>query len=57
MIEGHSFDKSDKYMKNHSGNSRLLIDLLRLIPSYSAENSFRKKKQIIKRKHGGQRKL
>ena len=42
-----SMDKSDNNIKDWNENSRLLIDLLRLIPNYSDRNSFRKKKQLI----------
>lgn len=41
-------DKPDNVLKNRSGNSRMLVDLLRLIPNYSDKKSFRKKKQLIK---------
>ncbi|MDP3912539.1 MAG: hypothetical protein Q8R96_02235 [Bacteroidota bacterium] len=34
-----------------------LVDLLRLIPNPSDKNSFRNKKQLIKRKRKGQRRM
>ncbi len=57
FANGYTMDKSDNSIKNHQGNSRMLVDLLRLIPNYSDKNSFRKKKQIIKKRRIGQRKL
>ena len=50
----HNLDKTN-IPKENLNWSRLLIDLLRLIPNYSDKNSFRKKKQLIRRK--GQRKF
>ncbi|MDP3912966.1 MAG: hypothetical protein Q8R96_04415 [Bacteroidota bacterium] len=52
---GYVIDKSDNNVKNRSGNSRMLVDLLRLIPNYSDKNNFRKKKQLINRRRNGQR--
>ncbi len=52
-----SMDKSDNDIRNHSGNSKILVDLLRLIPNYSDKNSFRNKKQMIKKRRKGQRRL
>ena len=57
LVDGHSIDKSDNDIKNRLGNSRMLVDLLRLIPNYSDKNSFRKKKQLIKKRRIGQRRL
>jgi hypothetical protein len=48
-------DKSGNDKKNRHRNSRMLYDLLRLIPNYSDKNSFRKKKQLIKGRKNGQR--
>ena len=57
FIDGHSSNKSDNAIKNHQDNSRMLVDLLRLIPDYSDKNSFRNKKQMIKKRRKGQRRL
>lgn len=57
LFEGYSIDKSDNDIKNRPGNSRMLADLLRLIPNYSDKNSFRKKKQLIKKRRKKQRRL
>ena len=48
--DANSIDKSDNFRKNHTVNSRMLVDLLRLIPNYSEKNSFRKYKYMRKRK-------
>jgi hypothetical protein len=53
----YTMDKSGNTIKNYQGNSRMLVDLLRLIPNYSDKNGFRKKKQIIKKRRIGQRRL
>jgi hypothetical protein len=55
LANGYAMDKSQSDMKNPSGNSRMLVDLLRLIPNYSDKNSYRKKKQMINRKRKGQK--
>jgi hypothetical protein len=57
LVNGYSLDKSDNLIKNYSGNSRMLVDLLRLIPSYTDKNNFGKKKQLIKKRRKGQRRL
>ena len=57
LANGYTTDKSGNTIKNYQGNSRMLVDLLRLIPNYSDKNSFRKKKQIIKKRRIGQRRL
>ena len=49
LANGYTTDKFGNTIKNYQGNSRMLVDLLRLIPSYSDKNSFRKKKQMIKK--------
>jgi hypothetical protein len=50
LTNGYTINKSGNTIKNYQGNSRMLIDLLRLIPNYSEENRFRKKKKLtIKR--------
>ena len=54
-VNGHSMTKSELYIKNRSGNSKMLFYLLRLIPDYSNKNSFRKKKQLIKKRRREQR--
>jgi hypothetical protein len=43
--------------KENKNSSRMLVKLLQLIPNYSDKASFRKKKQILKNKRKGQRKL
>ncbi len=53
----HSIDKSDNDIRNRIGNSRMLVDLIRLLPEYSDKNSFRKKRQMIKKRRKGQRRL
>ncbi len=53
----YTMDKSGNTIRNYQGNSRMLVDLLRLIPNYSDKNSFRKKKQLIKKRKIGQRRL
>jgi len=50
--DGYSMDKSSKPAINNP-TSKMLVDLLRLIPNYSDRNSFRKKKQMIKRRRRG----
>ena len=56
LASGYSIDKSDNFRKNHSVNLRMLVDLLRLIPSYSDKNSYRKKRLLLKNRRKGQRK-
>jgi hypothetical protein len=53
LIEGHSVSNSENIMKNYQGNSRLLIDLLRLIPKYSNENNFTNRKKMIRNRRKG----
>ena len=55
LTDANSIDKSDNFRKNRSGNSRMLVDLLRLIPDYSDKNRYRKKKQLIKKRIGQKR--
>ena len=55
LANKYSIDKSDNDIKNRVENSRMLIDLLRLIPNYSDKNNFRKKKHFIKDRKKGQR--
>ncbi len=57
LANGYTMDKSGNTIKNYQGNSRMLVDLLRLIPNYSDKNSFRKKKQLTKKRKIGQRRL
>ena len=57
LADGHFMDKSDYNIKNRLGNSRMLVDFLRLIPNYPEKNRFRKKKLLINRKRKGQRRL
>jgi len=52
----HNLDKTN-ISKENLNRSRLLIDLLRLIPTYSDKNSLRKKKQLIKGRRKGQRRF
>ncbi len=54
---GYTIEKSDNTIKNYQGNSRMLVDLLRLIPNYSNQNNNRNKIQLIKRRKRGQRRL
>jgi hypothetical protein len=56
LASGYRMDKSDITIKNYQGDSRMLVDLLRLIPDYSEKNSFRKKKLLLKSRRKGQRK-
>jgi hypothetical protein len=57
QYDGQSLDNTVNSKERSHGNSRMLIDLLRLIPSYPNKNSFSKKKQLIKRRGKRQRKL
>jgi hypothetical protein len=57
LENGYTIDKSGNTMKNYLGNSRMLVDLLRLIPNYSNQNNNRNKIQLIKRRKRGQRRL
>ena len=57
LANGYTMDKSVNTIKNYQGNSSMLVDLLRLIPNYSDKNGFRKKKQLIKKRRIGQRRL
>jgi len=41
--------------RNHRGKSKMLVDLMRLIPNYSENNSFRMRRQLIKKRINGQR--
>jgi hypothetical protein len=53
LANDQSVDKSSKSATNNS-TSKMLVNLLRLIPHYSDRNSVRKKKQKIKRRRNGQ---
>jgi len=55
LADGNTMDKSDDNINIRLGNSKMLIDLLRLIPNYLDRNNLRKKKQLIKRRRKGQR--
>jgi hypothetical protein len=55
LINGYSMDKSSNDMKNRLGNSRMLVDLLRLIPDYLDKKNFRMKKQMIRKRGKGQK--
>jgi len=55
LAEVYSMDKLDSAENNRKGNSRMLVDLIRLIPNYSDKNSFRKKKLLLKGRRKGQR--
>jgi hypothetical protein len=57
LENGYTLDKSNNSIKNYQGNSRMLVDLLRLMPNYSDTTGFRKKKQMIKKRRTGQRRL
>jgi hypothetical protein len=52
-VNGYTMDKSDNDIKNRKRNSRMLFDLLRLIPNYSNENKFRNRKKMIKNRKRG----
>lgn len=54
-LDGYKLDKSENAMTNNRRNSRLLVDLIRLIPDYSEGNRLRKRKQIVKRRNWKQR--
>ena len=41
--DGNNLDNSDNAIKNRQENSRVLLDLIRLIPNDSEKNRFRKK--------------
>lgn len=57
FTNGYSTEKSGNEIENSRANSRMLLDLLRLIPDYSDINGFMKKKQMIKKKRKEQRRL
>lgn len=57
LAYGHTNDKADNYVRNLPETSRMLVDLLRLIPNYSDKNSFEKKKQLINKRRKGHRRL
>lgn len=52
----HNFNKTTIPKENHNG-SKMLIGLLRLIPNYSDKNSYRNKKQLLRRKIKGLRRF
>lgn len=54
LSNDYSLDKSGNDLRNRLGNSRMLVDLLRLIPNYSDQNSYRRKKHLIKGRRKGQ---
>lgn len=54
LDDSYLLDKSTDSKKNHQRNSRLLIDLLRLIPNQPNKNNLRKT-QLIKNRRKGQR--
>jgi hypothetical protein len=54
--DANSIDKSDNFGKNRLENSKMLVDLIRLIPDYSDKNSCRKKKLSLLGRRKGQRK-
>jgi len=56
LANDYTMDKSDNDIKNRSGNSRILLDLIRLIPNYSDKNSCRRKKQLMRKSIKNQRK-
>lgn len=57
LDDSYLLDKSTNSKENHLDKSRFLVDLLRLIPNFPERNNFRKKKQLIKRRRIGQRRL
>ena len=48
LANGYTIDTSDNDIRNSRGNSRMLVDLIRLIPNYSDENNYRNRKKMIK---------
>jgi len=48
LVDGHSMDKSDNTINNHQGNSRILVDLLRLITNYSDKKVSGRKRKSLK---------
>ena len=55
LASGYITLKSDNPLSNRSENSKMLIDLLRLLPNYSDKNTYKKKKQLIKKSSKGQK--
>jgi hypothetical protein len=54
-VDSHKLDKSENVLTSNRGNSRMLVDLIRLIPNYSEKINVRRKKQLIKRRDNGRR--
>lgn len=55
-LDGNKLDKPEYKLASNRVTSRMLVDLIRLIPDYSEESRFRKKKLMLKSKRKGQRK-
>jgi hypothetical protein len=50
----HECHSSGNPKANNQRDSKILVDLLRLIPTYLDRNNLRKKKQLTKRRRKGQ---
>jgi hypothetical protein len=57
LSNGYTMGKLGIDKRNRSVNSRILVDLIRLIPDYSKKNRYRKKKQMQKRSRKVQRRF
>jgi hypothetical protein len=55
LVVSDNMDKSNNDLKNRQGNSRMLVDLIRLIPTYSGKDRIGKKKQMITKRRKGKR--
>jgi hypothetical protein len=55
LVDGRSVSKSDNAIENRLENSRVLLDLLRLIPHYSNENNFKNRKKMINNRRRGKK--
>jgi len=54
LPDSYLLDKASITMGNYH-NFKMLVDLLRLIPSYPDKNNFNRKKQLIKKRRKWQR--
>jgi len=54
-LDGNKLDKPENILASNRVTSRMLVDLIRLIPDYSEGSRFRKKKQKMKKRKGQQR--
>jgi len=53
LANGYTTDKSGNTIKNYQGNSRMLVDLLRLMPNYPDKNNIKKRKKMIRNRRRG----